>query len=108
MMQQLLQVLVRQLHDDDQFSLNAFEPVDGQKKGMADGFDVLDGVQLVLGPLAVAAQAIEVAVNELDGLEDAAGGFAFPNFAEAAGAQEFEETVAGDRLSIGFFFENHG
>ena len=84
------------------------EPVDGQQKRMANGLDVLHGLELVLGPTADAAQAVDVAVDELDGLEDAARGFAFPNFAEPACTQLLEQAVAGDRLSIGFFFENHG
>ena len=52
LLQQLMHVLVGQLRDDDQFAVDAFEPVDGQQKGMANGLDVLNGLEFVLGPLA--------------------------------------------------------
>ena len=42
---------------------------------------------------------VEVAVDELDRLEDAAGGFALPDLAEPAAAEPLDEPVAGDRLS---------
>ena len=58
--------------------------------------------------VAVVVQAVEVAVDELDGLEDAAGGFALPDFAEAAGAERFDQPIAANGFRIWFLFEGHG
>jgi hypothetical protein len=45
---------------------------------------------------------VQAAVNELDGLEQAAGGLALPDLAEAAAAQALDQAVSGDRLGVGF------
>ena len=58
-------------------------------------------LQLLLGGLCRPRRAVvEVAVDELDGLEEAAGGFALPDLAEAAAAEPLDEPVAGDRLGL--------
>jgi len=83
-LQQFVQVLIRQFRDDDQFPADVFYPIHGQQKGVANGFDVLDGAKFFLGAEAVIVQAVEVAIDEFDGLEDAAGGLTLPNFAKSS------------------------
>src|SRR5262249_45219075 len=56
---------------------------------------------------AVHVQRVEVAVDELDRLEQAAGRFALPGLAEAAAAQGFDQAVAGDRLRVWLPNETH-
>src|SRR5262249_16601630 len=71
---------------------------DGQQEGMAEGFDVLERAQLLLG----GAGAIQYArgADELDGLFQAAGCLALPHLAEAAPTEGLEEAVAGDGFLI--------
>ena len=57
-------------------------------------------LQFLLGADAFDVQGIEVAVDELDGLEQAAGCLALPDFAEAAAAQRLDQAVAGNRFGI--------
>ena len=49
----------------------------------------------------------QVAVDDLDGFEDAAGGFAPPDLSEPAGAESVEEAVAGDGFDLGFDTNGH-
>src|SRR5262249_45209868 len=76
--------------------------------GVADGLDAAEGLQLLLGALAVVAGGGEVAEDELDGLEEAAGGLALPDLAEAAAAEALDEPVFGDRLGVAFDPARHG
>jgi hypothetical protein len=39
--------------------------------------------------------------DELDGLEDSAGGLALPDFAEAALSERLDEAISGDGLGTG-------
>src|SRR5205807_1356947 len=76
--------------------------------GVADLLDAVEGVELLLGPDALDVEGVEVAVDELDGLEQAAGRLALPDLAEAAVANRFNEPVALQRLGIALPFESHG
>src|SRR5437867_3478943 len=77
--QHFVQVVIGKLGDDDEFAGNAFDAVHRQQEGMANGLYMLNGAEFFLGANAVIAQPVEIAIDELDGLEDAAGGFAFPD-----------------------------
>ena len=61
-----------------------------------------------VGASAIVSKAIEGAIDEFDGFEDAAGRFTFPDLAKAAGAQPFNEAVAANRFGIRAFFNRHG
>src|SRR5262245_48107867 len=68
---------------------------------MADRFDAIQRLELLLdGRLAPFGRAAERAVDELDGLEDAAGGLGLPDFAETARAEALDELVARNRLRL--------
>ena len=96
-----MQAAVGQLHDDDQLAVDALDAVDAEQEGMAEGLDVLQSAQLLLGAGGAAVvEVVGVAADELDGLEKAAGGLAFPDLAEAAAAQRLDEPVAGDRFGV--------
>ena len=105
--EQILQAAIGQFRDNDQFAFDGLDAIDRQQEGVANRLDVLNGPELVFGMFADAAQSVEVAVDKLDGLEDAAGGLALPDFAEAAVAQQFQQAIARNRLSIRFFLESH-
>ena len=95
------EVLIRQLHDDEQLALDDFQPIDSQQKGMANGLDQLKGLPFLLDQESFAIQRLKVAVDELDRLEGAAGSLALPDLAEATAAQELHEPIPGYRLGIG-------
>ena len=107
-LESVVQAPVGQLHDDDQFAVDDLDAVHRQDERMADLLDALEGLQFLLGAGAVHVEGIEVAVDELDGLEQAARGLALPDFAEAAAAQRLDQAVAGNRLRIGFPQKTHG
>ena len=65
---------------------------------MTDLLDPVEGFFLLLGPFAVFAGFVEVAVDELDGLVEATGRFAFPDLAETAPADPLDEAVARNRF----------
>ena len=84
-----------------QLAVDDLDAVDRADERVADLLDALEGLQLLLGAGAVDVEGVEVAVDELDGLEDAAGGLALPDLAEAAGAERLDQAVAGDRFGVG-------
>ena len=93
--QDRLEVAVGQLHDEDQHAVEDLDAFEGEEEGVADALDALDGFPFLGGE---AAAGVGVAADELDGLEEAAGGLALPDLAEAAAAQRLDEPVAGQRL----------
>jgi len=76
--------------------------------GVANGLDAMQGAQFLFGLGRLGADGVEIAVHEFDGLEQAAGGLAEPDFREATSAKSVDETVARDRLAIEFFGDRHG
>jgi hypothetical protein len=68
---------------------------------VADLFDSLEGLIFLVGAGRVGLFGFEVAVDELDGFEDAAGRNALPNLAEATGSEGFDESITWDRLGVG-------
>src|SRR5262249_25735316 len=92
---------------DDQFALDDLDPVHLQDERVADLLDPVQGPLLLLGAGAVHVQGVEVAEDELDGLEQAAGRLALPRLAEPPAAQRLDEAVAGDRLRVGLPHESH-
>ena len=98
--QAFVQVLVGQLHDDEEFAADVLDLLDGQDERVADLLDALQRLHLLDRAGVVAVERVEVAVDELDGLVDAAGRDALPHLAEPAGADGLEQAVAGDRLGV--------
>src|SRR5438270_2896811 len=77
---------------------------------MVDRLDALEGLELLIGAGVLVAERVglaELAVDDLDGLEQPAGGLAFPDLAETADAQPLDEAVAGDGLGVGFDADSH-
>src|SRR5262249_11370637 len=89
---------VGQLGDDKQLAVADLDPFEGENKWMANVLDTLKGLQLLLGGTSF-AESVEAAVDEFDRLGDTAGSGAFPDFAETARAEWFDEPVTGDRFS---------
>ena len=86
---------VGQLHDDDQLAVDDVEAFQRQDIRVMDRLDAVEAFEFLLGrPLSPAAR--QVAVDELDGLEQAARGFGAPDLAEAADAEGSRRRVAGD------------
>ena len=96
-----MQAAVGQFHDDDQFAVDDSSMRSSeQTKGWRTSLMRCEGVLFLLGANAVHVEGIEVAVDELDGLVQAAGSFALPDFAEAAAAQRLDQAIAGNRLRV--------
>ncbi len=96
--QQAVQALVGQLHDDDENAVHDLDAVQRQDEGMADGFDQLQGFAFLVGRSVL----LVLVGHELDGLVQAAGRLALPDFAEAAATQRFDQAITGDRLGARF------
>ena len=105
--QQIVEALVRQLHDDDEFALQDLNLIHRQNERMANGLDPFDRFEFLLGLRGVAVDRVQVAEHELHRFVDAAGGDALPHFAEAACAERFDESIAGNRFGIGFAKPTH-
>ena len=103
----VVEILIGQLHDDNELAFDDLDAVHGQDEGVADFLDAVEGLQLLLGARPIGVQRVEVAVDELDGLEQAAGRLAFPGFAKAAAAEGLDEAIPGNRLRIGLAYETH-
>jgi hypothetical protein len=59
---------------------------------MTDGLDALDGTQFLVGQPGVMKE-FEAARHELDGLEQSAWGFAFPDLSERTPPEGFNQPV---------------
>ncbi len=100
--EQVVQAAVGQLHHDDQLAADPLDAVHAEQKRVAEGLDVLQGAQLLLGAVgAVRVNVVVGAADELDGLEKSARRLALPDLAEAAGAERLDEPVARDRFGVG-------
>ena len=97
----VVEVLVGQLHHDDEFAPDILDALDGEDEGMANLLDAFERLHLLLGAEVVAFEGVEVAVDEFDGFLDAAGRDAAPNLAEPTGSDRFDEAVARDRFAVG-------
>src|SRR5262249_2972921 len=84
------------------------EALQREDEGVADGDDPLQGLELLAGAGGVVVGGFQVAVDELDRLEQAAGGFGLPDLPEAAPAQALDQPVAGERLGHAFDAYRHG
>ena len=80
--------------------LDDLDAVERRTNGWRTSLTRSQGLAAPARPGAVAVERVEVAVDELDGLEQAAGGLALPDFAEAAAAERLDEAVAGNRFRI--------
>src|SRR5262249_36750120 len=66
-----------------------------------------DGLEFLLGALGFPAGGIEFAVDELDRLEEPAGGLGLPDFAEAAAAEPFDQPITRNRLGVALDSDRH-
>jgi hypothetical protein len=73
---------------------------------MANGLDAFEGAQLQLSGI-VLADAVQVAVHELDGLEQTSRHLAFPDLAETSLTERFHKPVARKRLRVSLFLVAH-
>src|SRR5262249_43010956 len=90
----VMEVAVGKLHDDDQLALDDLYLLGGQDEGVAQALDAVQRAFLLLGAGAVDVEGVEVAEDELDGLEEPAGRLTLPDLAEAAAAQGLDQAVA--------------
>src|SRR5438128_1894753 len=70
--------------------------------------DALQCVQLLFGADAFHVERVEIAVDEFDGFEDAAGGLALPHFTEAAAANGLDQAIAWDGFGVRLPQPAHG
>jgi hypothetical protein len=98
----LVQVAVGQLHHDDEFAAHVLNLLDGHHERVPHLLDAVERFEFLNGARVVAVERVQVPVHELDGLVDAAGRDALPHFAEPAGADRFDQPVAGERFGVGF------
>ena len=64
-------------------------------------------MMLLLGADSFHVQGIEVAVDELDGLEESARRLALPHFAEAAAAEGLDQAVTRNGLRVWLPHDSH-
>src|SRR5437660_12665709 len=64
-----------------------------------NGLDATESFELLLGTAAV-LDGLQIAVDELDGLEEAAGRFRLPDLAKAAAAEPLNKPIARNRFSV--------
>jgi hypothetical protein len=95
---------VGQLADDDQPAVDDLEAVQRQDVRVADRFDAVEGLQLLFQARRVEGGA---ALDDLDGLEHAAGGRGLPDLAEPARADARDEPISGDRFYLAVERELH-
>src|SRR5262249_53283415 len=100
--------LLRQLHDNGHLAVHDVDPLDRQDERVAHLLDPLQGVELLAGPAVPGRIGVQVAEHELDGLEDLARGLAQPHFAEPAGPERLDEAVPGDGFLVGVADHAHG
>src|SRR5262249_4775981 len=91
------QSAVGKLADDDQSSLDDLKAVQREDVRMADRFDAVEGLQLLVQPCRIQGGA---PLNDLDGLEQATGGLGFPDLAEPARTNALDEPIPGDRFRL--------
>ena len=89
----LFQTGFGQLGDDHQLTVDDLNAFERQQERVTH---VLDAVQRL--KFAFGAIFVEVAVNELDGLDESARRIGRPDFAVTAGAQAGDQPVASDRF----------
>ena len=90
-----------QLHHDDEIAADQFNPLQRQKVWMVDRLDMLKGAKLLGGSAGIICDLTTLAGDEFECLDKAAWRFAFPDLAEAALTEWFEEAIAWQRFSIG-------
>ena len=104
----IVQTAIRPLHDDDEFAGDFLDAVHRQNERVAHLLDAVKGLLFLFGAGAVHVEGVEVAEDELDGFEEAAGRLALPDLAEAAAAERLDQAVAGNRFRIWLPQKTHG
>src|SRR5262249_14830673 len=103
-----MQRAVGQLHDDQELSVDDVETLQRQDKRMVDGLDAAEGFQFLLGAAAIAiARCLQVAVDELDGLEQTPRRLSFPDLAETSPTQTFDQSLSGYRFVLRSNLQRH-
>ena len=72
--QDILEVLIGQFHDDEQFAVLFFDAVQAEDERMTECLDALQGGEFLTGREVAAIIAV---ADELDGFEETAWRFAF-------------------------------
>src|SRR5687767_11432829 len=98
---------VGELHDDDELAAGDLDAFHRADERMADFLDALECFKFLLGASGVNIERIEIAEDFLDGFEEPAGSFAFPDFAKAAATKGLDEPVPLDGLSFRFPLTGH-
>src|SRR5437870_2576275 len=78
-LQDVIEVLVGQLGDDNQLAGDDLDPFGREQERVPDGLDAFEGAEFLLGLDAFTPQGVEVAVDELDGLEQPPRDLALPD-----------------------------
>ena len=64
----IMELAIGQLHDHDQLIANELNPFECQQEGMADRFDLLEGIVFLPQLLALTYRFIRIAGDEFDRL----------------------------------------
>src|ERR1700677_1306837 len=89
---------IGQLHDDDQLTIDDVVAFQRQDIRVMDRLDAAESLEFLFGPVAVVVGCLQVAENEFDGLEQAAGSLGSPDLAEAAAAKPVNQLVTRNGL----------
>src|SRR5262249_50089632 len=99
----VVEAAVGQLHDDEELAIDDVVAFERENVRMADALDAFEGLEFLADAnLIVFFAAVEAAVDDFDGLHDAARGARFPDLAETALAEALQKLVAGDGLCWAF------
>jgi hypothetical protein len=86
----ILKLAVGKLHHHDQFASNNLDPLQSEKKWVANCFDLLECVEFLReAPFTLTVIGRRTA-HELDGLEKPAGCLTAPNFAKAPASERVQ------------------
>src|SRR5262249_2617618 len=93
---------VGQLGGDDELAVDDVVTFEGEDVGMADLLDAAEGLELLLGAVALirihAGAGAKLAIDELHRLQHTAGRLGLPDLAEAAAAKPLDQSVPRDRF----------
>src|SRR5262245_18978399 len=106
--EQVMERPLRQLHDNAQFPVDDYDAVKRANEWMADFLDAVERLHFLFGADAFDVERIEIAVDDLDGFGEAAGGLAFPDFAESTAAQRLDQAISRDGLGVRLPNPTHG
>src|SRR5262249_33615731 len=88
-------------------AIENINPFCGKHERMPHFLHAAQRLEFLIGAYALVVECFEAAVDELYGLQQAAGAFALPDFAEPAAAERLDEAIAWNGLRIGLPQEAH-